>query len=117
AERFVVMGDESKLVKHLGKFPLPVEVVPYGWNQVQRKIEMLGCDKVVLRVRDGNTYITDHQHFILDCYFSAIQHPDELNAMIKSIPGVVDTGLFLHLAKKAIISYADGTVKEIGVES
>lgn len=115
AERFIVMGDESKLVKHLGRFPLPVEVVPYGWNQVQRKIEKFGCGSVVLRVRDGKTYITDHQHFILDCHFNEIINPDELNGMIKSIPGVVDTGLFLGLAKTAIISYEDGAVKEVVV--
>lgn len=112
AQRFVVIGDESKLVPHLGGFPLPVEVVPYGWNQVQRKIETLGCSSVVLRVRNEKTYVTDHQHLILDCHFNEIIHPDELNAKIKSIPGVVDTGLFLHLAKTAIISYPDGTVKE-----
>lgn len=117
AQRFIVLGDESKLVQRLGGVPLPVEVVPYGWNQVQRKIENLGCDKVVLRVRDGKTYVTDHEHYILDCHFHGIKHPDELNAVIKSIPGVVDTGLFLHLAKTAIISYVDGTVKELGVEA
>lgn len=117
AQRFIVLGDESKLVQHLGGVPLPVEVVPYGWNQVQRKIESIGCDKVVLRVRDGKTYVTDHAHYILDCHFDGISNPDELNGMIKSIPGVVDTGLFLHLAKTAIISYADSTLKEVGVEA
>lgn len=111
AKRFVVMGDGSKMVKHLGRFPLPVEVVPYGWKQVQRKIEALGCESVILRVRDGKTFITDHEHYILDCHFHEITGPDELNAQLKSIPGVVETGLFLHMAKSAVICYPDGTIK------
>lgn len=117
AERFIVLGDETKMVPQLGKFPLPVEVVPYGWTQVQRKIVTLGCKKVILRVRNEKTFITDHEHFILDCHFDGIPHPDELNAKIKSIPGVVDTGLFLHLAKTAVIAYPDGSIKEFSPAS
>lgn len=113
ARRFVVIGDESKIVKYLGKFPLPVEVVPYGWKQVKRKVEALGCRNVELRVRNEKTYITDHDHFILDCNFDEILDPGELNARLKSIPGVVETGLFINLAKSAVICYADGTVKEL----
>lgn len=111
ANRFVVMGDGSKMVEHLGRFPLPVEVVPYGWKQVQRKIEALGCEKAILRVRNEKTFVTDHEHFILDCHFHEILHPDELNAKLKSIPGVVETGLFLNLAKNAIICDQDGTIR------
>ncbi|MBL7697325.1 MAG: ribose-5-phosphate isomerase RpiA [Chitinophagaceae bacterium] len=113
AKQFIVMGDETKMVVHLGKFPLPVEVVPYGWKQVQRKIEAIGCDKVVLRVRNEKTYITDHQHFILDCHFGEIREPDKLNSKLKSIPGVVETGLFIGLAKKAIICHPDGRIEEL----
>jgi len=113
ARRFIVIGDESKMVARLGKFPLPVEVVPYGWKQVQRKIEALGCGLVQLRVRNEKTFLTDHEHFILDCHFEGIPNPEELNSKLKSIPSVVETGLFLDLAKSAVICYADGTIKEL----
>jgi ribose 5-phosphate isomerase A len=117
AERFIVIVDESKMVTHLGKFPLPVEVVPYGWKHVQRKIEALGCSQVLLRVRNEKIFITDHGHFILDCHFHEILNPDELNANLKSIPGVVETGLFLNLAKGAVICYADGSVVHVRRET
>ena len=64
---------QVKQVSHLGKFPLPVEVIPYGWKQTARHISRLGCNKTVLRVKDNQPLITDHGHYILDCHFEKIR--------------------------------------------
>ena len=113
ARHFIVMADESKMVQQLGKFPLPVEVVPYGWKKVKLYIEAMGCKQVTLRIRDENVFITEHEHYILDCHFNTIPDPDTLNQQLHSIPGVVETGLFLHMAKDVLVGYADGTTKLI----
>src|SRR5687768_3120616 len=111
ARHFIVMADESKMVQHLGKFPLPVEVVPYGWKKVKQYIEALGCKQVTLRIRNENVFITEHGHYILDSYFDNIPDPGMLNQQLHSIPGVVETGLFLDMAKQVLVGYADGTTK------
>ena len=113
ARHFIVMADESKMVQHLGKFPLPVEVVPYGWKKVKLYIVDLGCKQVTLRIRNEKVFITEHGHFILDCHFNNIPDPDLLNQQLHSIPGVVESGLFLHMAKEVLVGYADGTTKLI----
>lgn len=113
AHHFIVMADESKMVQYLGRFPLPVEVVPYGWKKVQYYIQSLGCKQVILRIRNGNIFITEHGHYILDCHFENIPDPDSLNQQLHSIPGVVESGLFLNMAKDVLVGYADGTTKLI----
>lgn len=114
AKKFIVMADESKLVTRLGKFPLPVEVVPYGVERIKDHIKGLGCKQAVLRYRNDKIFITDHGHRVLDCHFGVIDNPLALSAKLKEIPGVVETGLFLQMADVAIIGYSDGTIKEIG---
>ena len=113
AEKFIVIGDESKIVERLGKFPLPVEVVPYGIKRMMRHIEALGCRQASVRRRNNEIFITDHGHYILDCHFNSITDPNALNARLKEIPGVVENGLFIQITATAIIGYADGTVKEM----
>ena len=113
AEKFIVIADESKLVERLGKFPLPVEVVPYGIKRIERHIEALGCKQASIRRRNNEIFITDHGHYILDCHFNSIADPHILNTRLKEIPGVVENGLFIRMAGTAIIGYADGTVKEM----
>ena len=117
AEKFIVIADESKIVESLGKFPLPVEVVPYGIKRMIRQIETLGCKQVLVRRRNNEIFITDHGHYILDCHFNSISDPHHLNTHLKEIPGVVENGLFIRMAGTAIIGYADGTVKEISRHS
>jgi ribose 5-phosphate isomerase A len=73
SEKLIIIADESKCVTQLGRFPLPVEVVPGGWKQVQKKIVTTGCSKVTLRNLDNDVFITDNGHFILDCYFDKIE--------------------------------------------
>ncbi|MCU7552150.1 ribose-5-phosphate isomerase RpiA [Chitinophagaceae bacterium LB-8] len=111
SKQFIIIADEHKYVSKLGKFPLPVEVVPYGWKQTKHKIEHLGCTKVELRERDGQIFITDHGHYILDCYFNQIEDPTSLHFQLKNIPGLVEVGLFLGMANGAFISYSNGEIR------
>lgn len=112
SKMFIVIADESKLVDVLGKFPLPVEVIPFGYTHTAKKLASLGC-KPVLRVKEGKIFITDNSNYILDCHFDAITNPALLQQNINAIAGVVESGLFVNVASKVIVGAADGTVKEI----
>ena len=112
SNKFIVIGDESKLVTTLGKFPLPVEIVPYGIERIKHHITNLGCEQVSLRYRNDKIFVTDHGHYVLDCNFNRIAEPVQLNSKLKEIPGVVETGLFLQFADIAIIGYADGSIRQ-----
>ena len=115
--KLIIIADESKLVKELGKFPLPVEVVPYGWKQTRKQIDLLGCKKSALREAEGKIFITDHGHYILDCHFHKIEDASVLTTQLNNIPGVVDNGLFIDMADAALIGCTDGTIKEVLVSS
>jgi len=111
SEQFIVVVDNSKLVQQLGKFPLPVEVIPFGYKQVLQKILARGCEDVVLRKRNDQPFITDHGHYILDCFFEKINDPLFLNKSLHSIPGVVETGLFINMVNKLIVAFPDGRIE------
>lgn len=117
ARFFVIIADESKLVDNLGSRALPVEVIPYGWRQVQRKVETYGGKNVVLRRNGQEIFVTDHGHYILDCDFGEIIYPATLHSKLNNIPGVVENGLFLNMADMALIGHADGTITEFVRES
>ena len=110
ANELIIIVDEKKNVQTLGAFPLPVEVISFGWKQVQQKIESIYQIKTKLREKEGKAFITDHKHYILDCYFNAIPNPAQLNTDLHLIPGVVETGLFIGMATKIITGYADGNI-------
>jgi ribose 5-phosphate isomerase A len=110
SQQLVILADHSKLVKQLGKFPLPVEVIPYGWKLVQRTIEKNHAVVTALRMRDNKTFVTDHGHYILDCNFQHIANAPELHNELNNIPGVVENGLFVNLAKKVIAGHPDGHI-------
>ena len=99
-------------VKNLGAFPLPVEVISFGWQLVEKQISALGA-KVNLRKKQDSTEVfsTDNGNYILDCAFGKIEKPQELNQTLKQITGVVETGLFIGLASKIVISDKKGTIK------
>ena len=110
ANELIIIVDEKKNVQTLGVFPLPVEVITFGWKQAQQKIESIYQIKTKLREKEGKAFITDHKHYILDCYFNAIPNPAQLNTDLHLIPGVVETGLFIGMATKIITGYADGNI-------
>ncbi|MFM9277383.1 ribose-5-phosphate isomerase RpiA [Paenibacillus jiagnxiensis] len=104
---FIVVADESKAVDTLGSFALPVEVVPFASEWTKRRLEA-SCPDVQWRLKDGVKYITDNGNYIADCRYGEIHDPAELEAMLNSIPGVVDNGLFVGMADKVIIAKSDG---------
>jgi len=111
SERLVIFADKSKEKSVLGAFPLPVEVNPFGWEVVAEKISALGA-AVSLRMAGGSPFVTDNQGYILDCAFGTIPDPPALETRLNRIVGVVETGLFIGLARAAFI--ADGTtVREV----
>jgi ribose 5-phosphate isomerase A len=109
ARRFIVIADITKKVTQLGHlFPVPVEVIPLAVTPVSKHIAALGAN-VQVRQRAEQPFITDNQNFIVDCTFpDGIANPEELNARLHSIVGVVETGLFLNMAKQAFIGGPDG---------
>jgi ribose 5-phosphate isomerase A len=111
SKKLIILADESKLVKQLGRFPLPVEVIPAGWKQVQKKIIAAGCSKVELRKANSQPFVTDNGHYILDCHFEKIDDASTLNINLHLLPGVVETGLFINMVNAVIIGRADGTIE------
>ncbi len=93
AEKFICIADQSKLVDVLGKYPLPVEVIPMATSSVTRALKQLGANPV-LRMRDGAPYVTDNQGYILDLSGLQIHDPKTLEQQINQLPGVVSVGLF-----------------------
>jgi ribose 5-phosphate isomerase A len=106
AKRFIVVADSSKIVRRLGKFPLPVEVIPMAAPLVEKKILALGIRSKVRQAKSGGDYITDEGNLILDCECGEIPDPDALAASIRAMVGVVEHGLFLNMAEMALV--ADG---------
>jgi ribose 5-phosphate isomerase A len=108
AARFVVVADETKLVGRLGeRAPLPVEVIEFALPLCQRLLAESGWT-TELRERDGAPWVTDEGNLILDCRRDAWSDADELADELRSIPGVVEHGLFLGMAAAAYVACADG---------
>jgi ribose 5-phosphate isomerase A len=110
SKEFIVVVDESKLVAQLGKFFLPVEVLPFGMEKTMQKLHHLGCHPTI-RVTNNKPFVTDNSNLIIDCAFKFIEHPQSLHNQINSIVGVVDNGLFINMANKVIVGCFDQTVK------
>ncbi len=114
SEELIIIADSSKLVQQLGRFPLPVEVIPFGYKQVEQEIIAIGyCKRISLRKKNNEVFVTDHGHYILDCDCEKIANASALNTSLHLIPGVVETGLFINMANKAIIGYDDGHLELI----
>jgi ribose 5-phosphate isomerase A len=111
--RFVVVATEDKLVGHLGRGPLPVEVLPFLWETTAARVEALGLVPA-LRAGDGtDPYRTDNGNVVLDCRVRRRRSPARLAAALDAVPGVVGHGLFLGMASLALIGHADGSVREV----
>lgn len=109
AKQFVIVADSSKYVDHLGMLcPVPVEVVPFGWENVAVHLGRLGAQVTPRKMRDGSFYLTDEKNLIMDCVFGPIADPQTLGQAIHNLVGVVEHGLFIHMATQAIIAGAEG---------
>lgn len=113
ARRFVVVAEGGKLVERLGQnFPLPVEVVRFGWRDTHRRIAHLLPDAERRAVGD-EPYMTEEGHWILDCAVPEDSDPAKLTAELDDTSGVVEHGLFLGMAERALIGKRDGGVDEM----
>lgn len=109
AKQFIVMVDQTKQVPVLGgSFPLPIEIIPFGWGSTAREIEALTRGRVVLRERNGAPFKTEAGHLILDVHLDRIDQPAELETALNLIPGVVETGLFVNRTHILIVGTATG---------
>ena len=112
--RWVIVASSEKLVDRLGtRIPLPVEIMPFGWETTQARVEALGFDAPLRVERDGVPIVTDGKHFVLDCATGPIDDPKAIGDALKCITGVVDHGLFIDLAAAALICELDGTIREL----
>lgn len=116
SRRLVIIADETKLVDQLGsRFPVPVEVVPFGWQAAERKLQNLGAHTKLRPGPDEKPFVTDGGNFILDCGFSPIPNPEALNQELNSVVGVVEHGLFLKMTWRAVVA-GQGGVKVLQKE-
>lgn len=99
----VYIGDSSKLVDALGKFPLPIEVSPFAMPAIKRDLESYGAE-AKLRMANGKPFVSDEGHWILDAAFGEVPDPDEFDIFLSMTPGIVAHGLFIDLIDSMLIA-------------
>lgn len=108
SKKLIIVADDSKVVKSLGiDFPLPVEVVKFGWETTKKTLENFECTCTLRKIFE-DPFITDNGNYIIDCEFDRIPDPEDLEQKLNMIPGVVENGLFIDLAHKAIVGGTQG---------
>ncbi|MFW8636316.1 ribose-5-phosphate isomerase RpiA [Cribrihabitans pelagius] len=117
SDQMVVIADAGKAVETLGAFPLPVEVIPFGWQSTRSLIEetLVSMDvlgrNTSLRMDGDEPFITDEGNHILDLHLNRIGNPRQLSLVLNQIPGVVENGLFIDICDSVVIGYGDGKVE------
>lgn len=107
ANEVIWIMDESKLVDSIGEFPLPIEVLPYGYTQVIAKLKQYSLNPVI-RMKDGNVFKTDNGNYIVDLHIGKPMDINYVNDKVNGITGVLETGLFIDVCKRIIIGTNDG---------
>ncbi len=117
SDQMIVITDASKEVEHLGAFPLPIEVIPFGWQTTKALVEellisldVMGRD-ATLRMNGDHPYVTDEGNYILDLHLGRIGNARQLSLVINQVPGVVENGLFVDICDIVILGYSDGRVE------
>src|ERR1700722_6823677 len=110
-KQLVIVADASKQVPVLGKFPLPVEVIRFAQALIKKRIEALGANVSVRAGADGQPFVTDENHHILDCRFGEIRDADRLAQELNAMPGVVEHGLFIGMASVALFARGNEIVE------
>ncbi|MGR3623913.1 ribose-5-phosphate isomerase RpiA [Pseudophaeobacter sp.] len=117
SDQMVVIADAGKEVEHLGAFPLPIEVIPFGWQTSQALIEetLVSMDvlgrSATLRMNGDAPFVTDEGNHILDLHLNRIGNARQLALVVNQIPGVVENGLFIDICDTVIIGHGDGNVE------
>ncbi|MEO1639223.1 MAG: ribose-5-phosphate isomerase RpiA [Pseudomonadota bacterium] len=117
SDRMIVIADASKTVEHLGAFPLPLEVIPFGLDVTRNLVEemLLGMDvlgrEITLRKIGDENFVTDEGNHIFDLHLKRIGDARKLSFMLNQIPGVVENGLFIDICDVVVLGHGDGTVK------
>ncbi|MBV2358242.1 ribose-5-phosphate isomerase RpiA [Thalassococcus sp. CAU 1522] len=117
SDQMIVIADAAKEVENLGAFPLPIEVIPFGWQTTQALVEetLVSMDvmgrKATLRMNGQVPFVTDEGNHILDLHLGRIGNPRQLALVINQIPGVVENGLFIDICDQVVIGFGDGRVE------
>ena len=117
SDRMIVIADAAKEVTQLGAFPLPVEIIPFGWQTTKALVEetLVGLDvlnrEVTLRMNGDRPLITDEANYIIDLHLKRIANPRQLALVLNQIPGVVENGLFIDICDIVVIGHGDGRVE------
>ncbi|MGV8949934.1 MAG: ribose-5-phosphate isomerase RpiA [Cypionkella sp.] len=125
SDMMIVIADAAKEVQQLGAFPLPIEVIPFGWQTTKALVEemLVSMDvlarDVTLRMNGDRPLITDESNYILDLHLKRIGNPRQLALVLNQIPGVVENGLFIDICDIVVIGHGDGrvTVRDINAGS
>lgn len=114
SDRMIVIADDSKWVPKLGRFPLPIEVIPFGLGATRRAIEGvfaqcgLSGEMAIRQAAGGHAFVTDGGHWICDAKLGVITDAPRLASLLGAIPGVVEHGLFIGLARTIVLAGSDG---------
>lgn len=117
SDQMIVIADAAKEVETLGAFPLPIEVIPFGWQTTRALVEetLVSMDvlnrQVSLRMNGDSPFITDEDNHILDLNLKRIGNPRQLAMVINQMPGVVENGLFIDICDVVVIGHGDGKVE------
>lgn len=117
SERMIVMADASKRVETLGAFPLPLEVIPFGWQTTKALVEetLIGLDVLgrtaSLRMNGDAPFHTDEGNHIIDLHLHRIGDARQLSMLLNQIPGIVENGLFIDICDAIVVGYGDGRVE------
>lgn len=108
AEEVIWIMDDSKLVDSIGAFPLPIEVLPYGYTQVIRKLKECSFNPI-MRMKDGNVFITDNGNYIVDLHIGKPMDINDVYNKVNGITGVLEIGLFINMCNRIIVGTDIGT--------
>ncbi|MEM1273419.1 MAG: ribose-5-phosphate isomerase RpiA [Pseudomonadota bacterium] len=117
SDHMIIVADSTKSVGTLGRYPLPVEVVPFGWKTSKALLReiLLSLDvdgrEITLREKGGAPFITDQGNYILDLHLGRIGAPRQMAMVLNQVPGVVENGLFMDMCDTLILGQADGTIE------
>ena len=117
SDQMVVIADIGKQVETLGAFPLPIEVIPFGWQTTKALVEesLISMDVLgrnsTLRLNGDTPFVTDEGNFILDLHLNRIANGRQLSLVLNQMPGVVENGLFIDICDAVVIGYGDGKVE------